>query len=170
MISIEDFMKVELIIAQVKEVTDHPNADRLYVMKVDTGSEERQLVAGIRPSYAPEELIGKGGIIQEALDDAGITLNKNTVPYEPSSPFNPSGLRLGTPAITTRGMKESEMNCRDHLYETIQKFIKNKNLDFYNETDRRKFIKDMIDVPDGNVLENYCNFLKMCVNESVKKK
>ena len=46
---------------------------------------------------------------EEALDKAGITANKNTVPFETRSPFITSGLRLGTPAITTRGMKEAEM-------------------------------------------------------------
>lgn len=44
-----------------------------------------------------------------ALDKAGITLNKNTVPYDPCGPFKPSGVRFGTPAVTTRGMKEPEM-------------------------------------------------------------
>jgi len=52
---------------------------------------------------------GKGLFAEYALDLAGITVNKNTIPADPSSPFYPSGVRLGTPALTTRGMKEKEM-------------------------------------------------------------
>lgn len=50
-----------------------------------------------------------GEQVQTALDKVGITLNKNTVPYDPAPPMTPSGIRLGTPAVTTRGMKEREM-------------------------------------------------------------
>ena len=67
-------------------------------------------------------------------------------------------------------MKESEIKCRDQLYNTIQSFIKDKNRRFYNEDDRKRFIKEIIDVPDKNILERYCKFLKRCLNESIEKK
>lgn len=46
---------------------------------------------------------------EKRLDSIGITVNKNTIPYDPESPFVTSGIRLGTPAVTTRGMKEKDM-------------------------------------------------------------
>jgi len=68
-------------------------------------SENHLLLVDLTPIFGP----GGGVLVQNALDAVGLTLNKNTIPGEPSSPFYPSGVRLGTPASTTRGMKEKEM-------------------------------------------------------------
>ena len=58
-ITLEDFQKLDLRTATIVSVEDHPNASKLYVIKVDLGNETRQLVAGIKNSYAKEELINK---------------------------------------------------------------------------------------------------------------
>ena len=50
-----------------------------------------------------------GKAYAQALDRAGLECNYNTVPFDPRKPFDPSGLRLGTPSVTSRGMKEAEM-------------------------------------------------------------
>ena len=62
---------------------------------------------------------------QIALDDAGITVNKNTIPFETRSPFQGSGIRLGTPAVTTRGMKEPEMAAIADMISEVLLDIKN---------------------------------------------
>jgi glycine hydroxymethyltransferase len=62
---------------------------------------------------------------QTALDEAGITINKNTIPFETRSPFQASGIRLGTPAVTTRGMKEPEMAAIADMISEVLLDIKN---------------------------------------------
>jgi len=72
---------------------------------VGNTTENHLLLLDTTPIFGP----GGGYFAQYALDKARITLNKNTIPNEPFSPFYPSGIRLGTPALTTRGMKEPDM-------------------------------------------------------------
>ena len=62
---------------------------------------------------------------QIALDEAGITVNKNTIPFETRSPFQASGIRVGTPAVTTRGMKEPEMAAIADMISEVLMDIKN---------------------------------------------
>ena len=83
---------------------------------------------------------GKGVFLQEALDAAGITVNKNTIPGDPSSPFYPSGVRLGPPAITTRGMKEKEMELIADWIAQIVNEIKKYQLPAEKE-ERREYLK-----------------------------
>jgi methionyl-tRNA synthetase len=68
MISFEEFKKMELRIATVKEVEDHPDADKLYVLKIDLGSEQKQIVAGLKLKYAKEELLGKQIVVVNNLE------------------------------------------------------------------------------------------------------
>lgn len=70
MATVEDFKKIELKVAEIKEVTEHPNADRLYVIKLDLGDKTKQVVAGIRSSYQKEELIGKQVVVVDNLEPA----------------------------------------------------------------------------------------------------
>ncbi len=72
---------------------------------VSGGTDNHLMVVDLRPFDA--ECTGK--VAQLVLDEAGITLNKNTVPDDPRSPFVTSGVRIGTPSVTTQGMKEAEM-------------------------------------------------------------
>jgi RpiB/LacA/LacB family sugar-phosphate isomerase len=62
---------------------------------------------------------------QAVFDEAGITVNKNTIPFETRSPFQASGIRLGTPAVTTRGMKEGEMAAIADMISEVLLDIKN---------------------------------------------
>ena len=68
----------------------------------------------------PQDITGKDA--EAALEKAGITVNKNTVPFETRSPFVTSGIRVGTPALTTRGMKENEMRrIGELMVQTLEK-------------------------------------------------
>ncbi len=74
---------------------------------VTGGTDNHLMLLDLSQSKDMAELTGK--VAEHSLDEAGITVNKNTVPNEKRSPFVTSGIRIGTPALTTRGMKESEM-------------------------------------------------------------
>lgn len=89
---------------------------------VTDGTDNHLILVNLAESKSYAELTGK--IAEISLDEAGITVNKNTVPNEKRSPFVTSGIRIGTPALTTRGMKESEMKI---IAEWISLVLKNVN-------------------------------------------
>jgi glycine hydroxymethyltransferase len=86
---------------------------------VSGGTDNHLMLVDLRAKYP--DLTGK--VAQETLDRANLTTNKNTVPFETRSPFQASGLRLGTPAVTTRGMVEADMDeiaaCLDAVLGAI---------------------------------------------------
>jgi glycine hydroxymethyltransferase len=88
-----------------------------------------RLVSGGTDNHLMLVDVGAKGITgkesQIALDEAGITTNKNTIPFETRSPFQGSGVRLGTPAVTTRGMKELEMAAIADMISEVLMDIKN---------------------------------------------
>jgi glycine/serine hydroxymethyltransferase len=88
-----------------------------------------RLVSGGTENHLMLVDVGARGVTgkesQIALDEAGITVNKNTIPFETRSPFQASGVRLGTPAVTTRGMKEGEMAAIADMISEVLLDIKN---------------------------------------------
>ena len=71
---------------------------------ITNGTDNHLILADVKTSFNLD-----GGEVEEVLDEIGLTLNKNVIPDDPLPPFKPSGIRLGTPAITTRGLKENDM-------------------------------------------------------------
>src|SRR3954463_2175038 len=69
-ITYDDFSKIELRVAKVLEARPHPNADKLMLLQVDVGDEQKQIVAGIRQHYTPEQLVGKTIVIVNNLAPA----------------------------------------------------------------------------------------------------
>src|SRR5687768_18361585 len=88
---------------------------------VSGGTDNHLMLVDLRPKFP--ELTAK--VAQETLDRANITCNKNTVPFETRSPFQASGIRLGTPAMTTRGMREPEMAAIADMISEVLLDIKN---------------------------------------------
>ena len=72
MATLEEFQKIELRIGTVVQAEYHPNAERLLVLKVSLGTEERQIVAGIRASYEPQQLVGRTVVMVANLEPAVI--------------------------------------------------------------------------------------------------
>jgi len=85
---------------------------------VSGGTENHLMLVDVRQQNI------NGKVAQHALDQAGITVNKNSIPFDTESPFKAGGIRIGTPAVTTRGMKEPEMLT---IADFIDEALKNRD-------------------------------------------
>ena len=93
-------------------------------LRVISGGTENHIVL-VDTRSVDEELTGKeAGIL---LNDRGVTLNRNAIPFDPRSPFITSGIRMGTPAVTTCGMKENELTKVGYLISEIMKNRSDEN-------------------------------------------
>ena len=124
------------VVANARVLADSLVARKFHV--VSGGTDNHLMLLDLRNK--DEKLTGK--LAETALDKAGITVNKNTVPNETRSPFVTSGLRIGTPAVTTRGMKEREMtriaDCIDRVLQTpddegVLRSVRNEVREIANE-------------------------------------
>ena len=70
MVTFEEFKKLEIKVARIKEVANHPNADKLYVITIDLGDKTKQIVAGIKGSYQAKDLVGRQVAIVDNLEPA----------------------------------------------------------------------------------------------------
>ena len=68
-VSYEDFSKLDLRVASVLSAREHPNADKLLLLEIDVGDRQKQIVAGIRGHYQPEELVGRQIIVVNNLEE-----------------------------------------------------------------------------------------------------
>ena len=106
---------------------------------VTNGTSNHLILADVQRSFGLD-----GKVVEEALDKIGLTLNKNSVPDDPNPPFKPSGIRLGTPALTTRGLKEEHMVL---IAEWMKQAIDNRTDDTKLEALRNEVKNFLSDFP-----------------------
>ncbi len=123
----------EQVVKNAKILSDELKKGGLTL--VSNGTESHLLVIDLRPRKL------SGNVVAEALEIAGIIANRNSVPFDLMPPFYPSGVRIGTPAITTRGMKEKEMKKIANWILQITYHVKEEFLP--DEKEKRPiFLKD----------------------------
>ncbi len=121
---------------------------------VTGGTECHLIVIDLRP------LDLSGNVVAEALEVAGIVVNRNSVPNDPAPPFIPSGIRLGTPGITTRGMEEKEMRVVAKWILEVIDHVKNEKTPTDKE-ERVQFMKDFrVRIAKDKFLKNIASEVK----------
>ena len=104
-------------VANAKKLAEHLMAQNAKL--ITNGTDNHLVLMDVYTSFGID-----GDVAEKALDKAGLTTNKNVIPNDTLPPFKPSGIRIGTPAITTRGFKEADM---EHLASWIITVLQNVN-------------------------------------------
>lgn len=106
-----------------------------------------------------------GNVVAEALEVAGIVVNRNSVPNDPMPPFYPSGIRLGTPGITTRGMKEEEIKTISSWILKVIDHVKGNKIPEDKE-ERTLFMKSFREgIKNDKFLKNIASEVKLLCNK-----
>ncbi len=132
-----DFKAYQEQIVKNAQALSAKMADNGYTI-ISGGTDNHCFLVDLRPSGL------NGKMVQETLDEAGITVNKNSIPFDTESPFKGGGIRVGTPAVTTRGMKEAEMEL---IADLIHEAITHRKDEEKLEEIRQRVAKINIDFP-----------------------
>ena len=129
-VAFKEALSVEFLSYQKQVVANAKHLAKFLIdngIKVVSGGTDTHLML---VDLRPQDITGKDA--EEALEKAGITVNKNTIPFETRSPFITSGVRIGTAALTTRGMKEKEMEqIGGMIIQTLERI---EDTNFHKET------------------------------------
>jgi glycine hydroxymethyltransferase len=135
----DSFLEYMMQVKKNAQVMSQAFVDRGYHV-VSNGTDNHLMLIDLRPKFP--EITGK--VVENTLVKADITVNKNMVPFDSRSPFQTSGIRVGTPAITTRGLKEEHM---EPIVEMIDEVISNINNESVIRSARKKVNEMMEEFP-----------------------
>ena len=152
------------IVSNAKELASQLKKEGLVLCS--GGTNTHLILMDVRP------LNISGKLAAEALEAAGIVVNYNGIPYDPNPPFFPSGVRLGTPAITSQGMKENQMKqiggLIGRVFRDIARIKKEMKISF--EQEKKKKNRDNIIGKSGEVKKVRAEVQKLCGKFPIKKK
>jgi len=112
-----------------------------------------------------------GNTAAEALEEAGIVCNRNSIPFDPNPPFYPSGIRLGTPAVTSRGMKEAEMKKIASFIVCVLRDVsfQKKKMNVSQEDEKKKDVRKKIINQSKEIKRVRMEVKRLCLRFPIKK-
>ncbi len=128
---------------------------------IGNGSENHLILVDLQNIFGP----GGGYFVEFALGIAGITMNKNTIPLEPMSPFFPSGVRMGTPALTTRGLKETHFKQIAKWIKRVVDEVKNYKMPADKEERKKVLVDFRLEIAKNKNLKKIAAEIKQFISK-----